>query len=286
MQLDTDIALVEATVLKVPDCRLVIVDPISAYMGGADDHKNADVRGVLSKLSDLASRLRLAILLISHPPKQEYQNAVHRVSGSQAYAAHARMVWTAAWHTIQGDDGKPRKRRIIVLVKGNLTDQRTGLEYRITRCHSEHSEPHIEWSAEPVALTADEALAESRSKPGPKATKLGEAIEWLREALANGPRAATEVEAEAREAGIAISTLHRGKRDLNVESYRDATPGPWFWILPNPKDSIGSDTVQLDDLGDLGSSPGDLPVEDPEERQGHQDSEPDQKAIEDDAFFD
>jgi hypothetical protein len=285
VQLDTDIAQVEAATQNVADCRLLIVDPVSAYMGSADDHKNAQVRGVLSKLSDLAARLRLAVLLISHPPKQEYQHAVHRVSGSQAYAAHARMVWMAAWNTVQGEDGKPRKRRIIVLAKGNLTDQRTGLEYRITRRDGENPEPHIEWLSEPVELTADDALSDTRGKPGPRSTKLAEAMDWLREVLENGPQLATDVEAKARDAGIAKSTLDRAKRDLKVESYRIETPGPWYWILPNPKDANGSRDGELDDLDVLGNSSADSHLGDIGEYQDRQDVESSKGDLDDESWL-
>jgi hypothetical protein len=256
IRLDTDIAQLEAAVSRMADCRLIIIDPISCYMGGADDHKGAEVRAVLTKLSDLASRRRLSVLLLSHPPKQEYQHAVHRVSGSQAYGAHARVVWMATKHTVEGDDGKPRERRIMVLAKGNLTNQRTGLEYVITCRNSDHTEPHIEWSSEPVELTADEALSAVRSKPGPRATRLGAAIEWLNKVLAKGPCPATEIEAAAEAADHSETAIKRAKKQLGVISFRTLSTGPWTWRLPEDQGVVESaNGYELDHLDPLGGIP-------------------------------
>ena len=53
LSLDRDLDVVEQAIVATPDCKLLIVDPISAYMGDADSHKNADVRSVLAPLAEL-----------------------------------------------------------------------------------------------------------------------------------------------------------------------------------------------------------------------------------------
>lgn len=45
---------------------MVVIDPISAYMGVADSHNNADVRSILAPLSELAAKHRVAIVAVSH----------------------------------------------------------------------------------------------------------------------------------------------------------------------------------------------------------------------------
>ena len=56
IDLTRDLEHVEAAIRATPDCRLVIIDPISAYLGNSDSHKNADIRGLLAPVADLASR--------------------------------------------------------------------------------------------------------------------------------------------------------------------------------------------------------------------------------------
>ena len=48
------------------DCRLVILDPISAFLGGADENGNAEVRDVLSPLAAMAERHNFAVILNHH----------------------------------------------------------------------------------------------------------------------------------------------------------------------------------------------------------------------------
>ena len=43
----------EGAIRDVEDCRLVVVDPISAFLGKIDSHRNSDVRGILAGLSEL-----------------------------------------------------------------------------------------------------------------------------------------------------------------------------------------------------------------------------------------
>jgi hypothetical protein len=64
--LETDCAALEVALRKHPDVRLIVIDPISAYLGGVDSHSNAEVRGVLARLATLAAQHGVAVLCITH----------------------------------------------------------------------------------------------------------------------------------------------------------------------------------------------------------------------------
>ena len=51
-----DFAKLEATLDRIPDCRLIVVDPVNAYVGPSDSHFHTIVRKVLSPLAKLAAR--------------------------------------------------------------------------------------------------------------------------------------------------------------------------------------------------------------------------------------
>lgn len=68
--LDGDLQLLRQQIEELGDVRLLIIDPISAYCGKTDTHRNSDVRSLLSPLTDLAADHRLAIVGINHLAKR------------------------------------------------------------------------------------------------------------------------------------------------------------------------------------------------------------------------
>ena len=59
-----DIEALESAIAHVENCRLVIVDPISAYLGKTKSHENAEVRAVLAPLGELAARHGVAVVAV------------------------------------------------------------------------------------------------------------------------------------------------------------------------------------------------------------------------------
>jgi RecA-family ATPase len=76
---------------------LVVVDPISSYFGsGVDTHRNTDVRGVLEPLSEMAARLHVAVLSVTHFSKASNggnSKALHKFMGSIAFVAAPRIAF-------------------------------------------------------------------------------------------------------------------------------------------------------------------------------------------------
>jgi hypothetical protein len=46
------LALLEQGIKRCGDVGLVLIDPVSSYMGKVDSYKNTDVRGVLEPIGD------------------------------------------------------------------------------------------------------------------------------------------------------------------------------------------------------------------------------------------
>src|SRR5439155_18059309 len=109
----------------IGDVRLVVIDPVSAYLGDTDSHKNAEVRGMLAPLTTLAGSHSAAIILVSHLTKSQSANALMRVQGSIAFAALCRAVWGVT------ADKDNRQRRLFMPLKNNLGQDKTGLAYAI-----------------------------------------------------------------------------------------------------------------------------------------------------------
>ena len=114
VSLKTDINRIEEIIKIIPDCRMIVIDPITAYMEGTDSYKNAEVRTFLAPIKSLAEKTGVAVLLVSHLNKSTGQSAVNRISGSGALPALCRAVYNV---TKDEDD---EDTRYFIPVKNNL----------------------------------------------------------------------------------------------------------------------------------------------------------------------
>ncbi|MCB9845306.1 MAG: AAA family ATPase [Phycisphaeraceae bacterium] len=146
--LSRDLPALDAAVESVGDCRLVVIDPVTAYLGGVDSHKNAEIRGLLAPLGELAMRHRVAVVAVTHLNKAGGGPAIYRAMGSLAFAAAARAAWA-----VSKDRADPM-RRLLLPIKNNLAPDAGGLAYRI-----DGAGPAVAWEAGTVHVSADEALA-------------------------------------------------------------------------------------------------------------------------------
>jgi hypothetical protein len=125
----------------------------------------------------------------------------------------------------------------------------------------------IVWDAEPVAITANEALAADAAGASAQ-TAIEGAADWLRAVLADGPMSATEVGSQAEAAGIAQATVRRAKKKVGVIVQRISEgaggAGRWVWALPEsarcsgpPQDAHISDVSTLQKFEHLAAETGD-----------------------------
>lgn len=231
--LEKDIPALEAAIRQTPDCRLVVVDPVTAYLGKSDSHKNAEIRGLLAPLSELAGRYRVAMVAVTYLNKNAGSNALYRAMGSLAFVAAARAVWL-----VVRDEENP-SRRLFLSAKNNIAPDGTGLAYSLDpapslRSRTGDGDPGmavVAWEAGPVTVTANEALTVDRPRHD-KPTERDTATDWLRDLLADGPMPTTDIRAQANEAGFAWATLRRAKERLGIRPRKSGFDKGWIWALP------------------------------------------------------
>jgi hypothetical protein len=230
--LEGDVPHLATAIDRVEDCRLVVLDPISAYMGGTDSHKNTEVRGILAPLAELAQSREVAIVGITHLNKGAGE-AIYRMMGSLAFVAAARTAWAVA------ADKEDPARRLFVPVKNNLGNDRQGLAYRIEAVPriedsgrvDHHDQPALRWEDEPIQVSADEALA-----PAEERSERDEAAEWIQAQLEGGPRPVKDLQAEAKAAGLGWESVKKAKARVGVKSTKRGFSEGWFWALPGQLD--------------------------------------------------
>lgn len=230
--LASDVEVLEATLRDVSCCRLLVVDPITAYLGGTDSHRNAEIRAVLQPLSDLAARYGVAVVAVTHLNKSHGGPAIYRSMGSLAFTAAARAVWCVS------KDQDNQQRRLVLPVKNNIAADASGLAYRI-----QGEPPRVEWEADPIGMTADDALAPPEERE--ERTERERARDWLRETLADGPVPSSDVLADAREHGLSEKTVRRAFRDLGGKPQKAGLKAGWSWSLPAEDGHEGSKMASL-----------------------------------------
>jgi putative DNA primase/helicase len=215
-----DIDALEAAVTATR-ARVVFIDPMTAYLGNTDSHRDADVRALLAPVARLADQKRFGLVAVMHLGKSTQRSAVYRPGGSIAFTASARAVFAVAKHPDRDD------RRIFGPIKNNLSAPPPALTYCI-------NEETLTWDPEPLTDFDVEALL---SGAPVRRKERRENDTWLKQVLANGPVEVTRIQQEASAAGLSWRSVNRAKSRLNVSAFRTGWggTGKWFWTLENPK---------------------------------------------------
>ena len=218
--LKTDVDLLEEMAKKIGTVRLIIVDPISAYMGGSDGNGNVETREVLEPLADMANRLRIAVVAVTHLNKGSgggNQNALNRFAGSIAFVAAARAAFAVI------EDPEDDERRFLLQAKNNLGKKSKGLAFRLEQrlVGDDVMSSNVMFEGDHVSESIDEALSASenrRSKKGKSGGGKEDVMRFLQDVLSAGPVNVLEVERQARAAAL----LEDDKRLNKSKAFRDA----------------------------------------------------------------
>ena len=93
----SDLETLRRKIIEIGDVRLVLIDPISAYLGvgKVDSFRGTDVRAVLTPLTTLAVETKVAVIGVMHfNKKTDVTNALLRISDSLAFGAvAASRLW-------------------------------------------------------------------------------------------------------------------------------------------------------------------------------------------------
>ena len=182
------------------NARLVIIDPIQAYLGADVDMNRAnEVRPIFMRLGQVAQRTGCAILLIGHLNKAAGMQSLQRGLGSIDIAAAVRSVMFI---------GKLRHdptMRILTHEKSSLAPPGVSLAFSLG------DEGGFRWVGE-YDITADEMLSGIEPQ---RETKTQQAKDLICALLAGGKQVLSEdIDKAALERGIPGRTVRDAKREL------------------------------------------------------------------------
>ena len=207
---------IEEALIKT-GARVLILDPIQAYLGsGTDMNRANEVRNMTKRLAALAEKYKCAIILIGHMNKAAGNKAAYRGMGSIDFYAVARSVLL-----VGRVEGEPNI-RAMVQIKNNLAEFGHAKAFRL-------SEEGFRWLGD-YEITADEVLGGY----APKINKLEQAKDLLRELSKELEKVeSNSIYDMAKEQNISKRTLENAKREMWIRAKREN--GSWYWPLDREK---------------------------------------------------
>ena len=201
--------------------RLVVWDPMQAFFP-ADVNINAanETRPHMTALRDLAEAHDTSMLIVRHHRKG-VGPAIAKGMGSMDLSGAARSV------LVVGLDEENPEHRILAHGKSSLAKRGPSLKFELLNTA-------VSWIGECEQSADDLALGEQQPK-------CSDAVEFLRDALSNGPREVKEIEQQASAQGITKRTLERARSKLHVKADRISHKSPWtIELRPNGKVTVES----------------------------------------------
>jgi AAA domain-containing protein len=230
-----DLDRLKEKIREIGDVRLLIIDPLTAYLGDVDSNKDAKVRGLLTPLAALAEEMRVAILAVMHLNKAAVMDAIYRVTGSVAFIAQARSAWAVV------PDVQDSSRRLFLKLKANLAPADIpGLAFIIAA--NEGGRPVLTWSNEAVTVSLRDVMGGfSNTRRGPKPDKLEAAKALIARILSDGAEhPGADLDAAAKAAGISNRTLNEAAKALGIQRRKAGFTRGWLWSMTPRENSASS----------------------------------------------
>jgi len=225
MLLPRDLDQLDAMLVE-HEAKLVVLDPMMAFLDHTMQSFNEQsVRRLLTPLKMLAEKRHCTILLVRHLNKAVTLPALYRGAASMALSSGCRSAWLVA-HMPDGDG-----RCVMAQQKNNNAPTQPSLVYEV--CAAGDGQGKVVWHGA-THWTDEDLLSRRRQRPTPERD---EAMAFLREFLADGPKTSRQIWAAAAKHGHTKITLRRAARKLKLEfkSIWQKDDRLSYWLLPGQK---------------------------------------------------
>ncbi len=222
-----DVGLLGEVIERMGDIRLVVIDTLDSLYSSMRMIDNANIRRCLWPLQELAEQVGFCVLLLAHTNKGAHVDPLDRLSGGRAIGGAARSVWMLGKREHDSDE------TFLASVKCSDFVPASSIGFEIVGT-STNRPGAIRWGD-----VADDVSAYDLDRTGGNntggITKGEQAADWIRDALAGGPRIVGEMRTEAKEAGFGRKAFDRGRDDLGaVAKAAEGSAPPVYWLcLPD-----------------------------------------------------
>ena len=205
-------------VAALPDCRLVLIDPLRLWIGRAQTTIGGDPAAPLELLAAFARRQQVTVLGVTAALYEDRRRNSLGDALKLATGACTATAWQVARHP------QLKHVRLFLPAKTTRSSDLEGLAFTVI---DESAGERVEWQG--VRIPADLLDAHPR----------GDAVGWLRQALACGPLASKEILELGGENGYTPRMLHYAREAAGVAVKREGfgRGATWRWALDVPADA-------------------------------------------------
>lgn len=204
--------------------RLVVIDPIQAYLGSDSDLQIAGrARKLMHRLSLWASTYDCAVVLIGHLNKKEGSKGLYRSLGSIDVVAAARSVLQVE------REAKDTDIRVVRQIKNSLGPSDGEFRFEI------RPQTGFRWLE--VSITTQ---GSHKAEMPAFEKKMDKAAFLIKQMLAQGDMKSVEVYERLEREGISHRTAEDTRKNMGIRCYRKMNQ--WYWSI-KPADVKGEDGI-------------------------------------------
>jgi hypothetical protein len=244
ISIQRDADSIERLASQLGDVGLVVVSPITSYLGSVEQNSNEQVRNeIIHPLKALAESVGCAVVIIKHPNKDWKNNdPLGRIGGSAAWTEAMRCVIFIGNDPDEPEDEK-NPRRCAFWIKYSIGATPDPLSWRIRV--SDSGAPLVHYLSDPLNFSATEMLV-GRRKNAERKSKREAAAEWVTKALEAGPMTAASLNDAAmtavdRDRQFSMDSFERARKDMRdagrlaLERKPEINPAEWwYWLSDHP----------------------------------------------------
>ena len=215
LDLSRDLGRLEATLAEMPDCKLLVIDPITQYLGIHNQNDVALVRKSLAPISKLAEEKNIAILAITHFNKKEGDSFITRAMGSGAFVHASRSCWGVV------PDKDNDELRCLMPIKNNYCKKPLSMKFKIEDLGG--MKGRLDFNQGSFHGRIDDYGKD-------KTTKTDKAEEWLETYIGTGRVASSQIFEDAKEAGFSKDLMYKAKDKIGARAIKEGGfTGGWYW---------------------------------------------------------
>ncbi|HEY6766532.1 MAG TPA: AAA family ATPase [Candidatus Sulfotelmatobacter sp.] len=231
--IDRDYQGLVNAVRSLDDLSLIVIDPITNYLGKQSMNKEEDVRGNISMpLKALAQSSRVCVITVGHLNKRDKEATVlQRSMGAGAFTGVPRKVF------VFGNDPEDDNKHAHIMTE--VRDKQVAIQYKTVALPDPEGIQKspiikIEWGKS-VEVDADEVVNAPKAQEKSITSKAALLITGM---LRTGAKRKAELDQALKENGIDPEKIKWSTIKKRCKAEAKPLPGKgagWEWFLPTPK---------------------------------------------------